>query len=113
MRELSVSAADFQMWSEFARERWSDSRYARALLDRTVFADEGESFAGWEWLMPLVIERNASVFDYLKDTVFVIDEPAGIEDYLADVYQHLAERYAETDAADDLGLAPEELYLSP
>ena len=79
MRELSVTSADFRVWAEFARERWSDERYARALRDRTVFADEGESFAGWEWLMPLVIERNSTVFDYLKDTVFVIDEPSGIE----------------------------------
>ena len=62
--------------------------------------------------MPLVIERNSTVFDYLKDTVFVIDEPAGIETYLADVYQGLADRYAETDAADDIALTPEELYLT-
>src|SRR6185312_15789876 len=113
MRELSVTNSDFRLWAEFARERWSDSRFARSLLDRTKFADEGESFSGWEWLMPLVIERNSSLFDYLKDTVFVIDEPAGIENYLADAYQTLADRYAETDAADDLGLAPDELYLSP
>lgn len=113
MRELSVTSADFRLWAEFARERWSDARYARSLTDRTAFADEGESFAGWEWLLPLVIERNSSVFDYLKDVIFVIDEPAGIESYLADVYQTLADRYAETDAADDLGLAPEELYLTP
>jgi len=113
MRELSVTSSDFRLWAEFARERWSDPRYHRSLLDRTVFADEGEPFAGWEWLMPLVIERNSSVFDYLKDTIFVIDEPASIESYLADAYQILAERFAETDSADDLGLTPEELYLSP
>ena len=111
MRELSVSAGDFQMWAEFARERWSDARYARALRDRTVFADEGESFAGWEWLMSLVIERNSSVFDYLTDTVFVIDEPTGLDVYLADVYQALAQRFSETDEADDIALAPDELYL--
>jgi transcription-repair coupling factor (superfamily II helicase) len=113
MRELYVTASDFRMWAEFARERWNDTRYARSLRDRTDFADEGESFAGWEWLMPLVIDRNSTAFDYLKDTVFVVDEPAGVEAYLADVYQTLAERFAETDAADDLGLAPEELYLTP
>src|ERR1700704_1040890 len=112
MRELSVTASDFRVWAEFARERWSEARFARALRDRTVFADEGESFAGWEWLMPLVIERNSTVFDYLKDTVFVIDEPVGIETHLADVYQTLAQRFAETDNADDIGLTPEELYLT-
>jgi transcription-repair coupling factor (superfamily II helicase) len=113
MRELSVTSVDFRLWAEFARERWSDDRFARSLTDHTAFADEGESFGGWEWLLPLVIERNSTVFDYLKDTIFVIDEPAGVETYLADVYKNLADRYAETDAADDLGLTPEELYLTP
>ena len=113
MRELSVTPSDFRLWAEFARERWSDERFARSLLDRTEFADEGESFGGWEWLMSLALDRNSSVFDYLPNTIFVIDEPAGIETYLIDVYQNLAERFAETDAADDLALTPDELYLSP
>jgi transcription-repair coupling factor (superfamily II helicase) len=112
MRELAVASGDFRLWAEFARERWSDPRYARALLDRTVFADEGEAFNGWEWLLPLVVERNSTVFDYLQDTVFVVDEPVGIETHLADVFQSLAERYAATDEADDIGLTPDELYLT-
>ncbi|MEP6921699.1 MAG: transcription-repair coupling factor [bacterium] len=112
MRELAVTGRDFRDWAAAARERWSDERYARALRDRTAFADEGESFSGWEWLLPLVRERNATVFDYLKDAVLVIDEPSGVESYLGDVYQSLGDRFSETDAADDLGLAPEELYLS-
>ncbi len=112
MRELAVTGRDFRDWAAAARERWSDERYARALRDRTAFADEGESFSGWEWLLPLVRERNATVFDYLKDAVLVIDEPSGVESYLGDVYKSLVDRFSETDAADDLGLAPEEMYLS-
>ncbi len=112
MRDLAVTSSDFRDWAEAARLRWSADRYARALRDRTTFADEGEAFPGWEWLMPLVRERNATVFDYLRDAVLVIDEPSRIDSYLADVYQSLADRASETDAADDLGLAPEELYLS-
>ena len=113
MREVVVRSQDFSDWAAAARERWSDERYARALRDRTVFADEGESFAGWEWLMPIVRERSGSVFDYLKDAVLVIDEPSSVESYLGEVYQTLADRYAETDAADDIALRPEELYLTP
>ncbi|HYE65441.1 MAG TPA: CarD family transcriptional regulator, partial [Pyrinomonadaceae bacterium] len=112
MRELAVTRDDFREWAARARERWSDERYARALRDRTVFADEGETFPGWEWLMPLLRERKASAFDYLKDAVLVIDEPSGIESYLGNVYETLAARYAETESADELGLRPEELYLT-
>ena len=79
MRELAVTAEDFRFWSELAKERWNDERYARALRDRTVYADEGETFAGWEWLISLVQERQASVFEYLRDAVVVVDEPAGVE----------------------------------
>ncbi len=112
MRESTVRSADFIAWAEAARDRWRDSRYARALLDRTVFADEGESFAGWEWLLPVVRPRRGSIFDYLKDAIFIIDEPSITETYLGETFQTLAERYAQTDAVDDIAVKPEELYLS-
>jgi transcription-repair coupling factor (superfamily II helicase) len=112
MREVVVRSEDFIAWADAARRRWSDGRYARALRDRSVFADEGETFSGWEWLMPIVRERSGNLFDYLKDAVLVIDEPSSVETYLGEVYQTLADRYAETDAVDDIGVKPEELYLS-
>lgn len=112
MRELAVMADDFRLWALAARERWPDERYARALRDRTVFADEGETFAGWEWLISVLQVRSASVFDYLRDAVLVVDEPAGVETYLGGVYETLAARYAETEAADELGLQPDEWYLT-
>ena len=112
MRELVVTAADFRNWSARARERWRQSRFARSLRDRTIFADEGESFPGWEWLISIIHESSASVFDYLQDAVLVIDEPIAVENYLSTAFQILENRYAETDAADDLGLTPEQLYLT-
>src|SRR5215831_5644652 len=112
MRELIVHAADFREWATRARSRWREPRFARSLRDRTDFADEGEDFPGWEWLISIVRENSASTFDYLKDSVMVIDEPVAVENFLTDAFQSLHERYAETDAADDLGLSLEELYLT-
>lgn len=112
MRELAVRPSDFREWAARARIRWRDSRFARSLRDRTVFADEGEDFPGWEWLISLVHERGASVFDYLQDAVLVVDEPVSVENFLASAFQTLADRFAETDAADDLGLSVPELYLT-
>jgi transcription-repair coupling factor (superfamily II helicase) len=113
MRELAVTARDFREWAARARQRWRDERFARSLRDRTVFGDEGEDFPGWEWLISLVLERSAGVFEYLKDAVLIVDEPVAVENYLASAFQTLEERYTETDTADDLGLAPHELYLTP
>lgn len=112
MREWSVNAVDFQIWSEGARERWADERYDRSLRDRTAFADEGEAFAGWEWLIALTTNSNSTVFDHLKDVVVVVDEPSAIESYLSEFYERLNARYNEIDQADDIGLTPEELFLN-
>src|SRR5436190_8445985 len=112
MRELIVRAGDFREWAVRARQRWRDPRFARSLRDRTDFAEEGEDFPGWEWLISIVRERSASIFDYFKDTVLVIDEPIAVENFLTDAFQTLDQRYAETDAADDLGLRRDELYLT-
>jgi transcription-repair coupling factor (superfamily II helicase) len=112
MHECSVTPVDFQLWGEAARERWSDDRYARSLRDRTSFADEGEAFAGWEWLIPLIRNSNSNIFDHLNQAVLVVDEPGAIETYLGEVYENLAARYHEIDQADDIALTPEELYLS-
>src|SRR6185436_50601 len=111
MHEVSVTPVDFQLWAEAARERWSDERFSRSLRDRTAFADEGEAFSGWEWLIPVIRSSNSSIFDHLGDAVLVIDEPASIETYLGEVYDNLAERFDEIDQADDIALPPEELYL--
>ncbi|MCA1613691.1 MAG: transcription-repair coupling factor, partial [Acidobacteria bacterium] len=112
MREYAVGGDDFRLWAVGARERFADARFAHALKDRTDFAEEGETFAGWEWLIPLVLPTPATAFDYLRDTVLVVDEPAGIEAYLGGVYETLAARHAEMDAADEISLRPEELYLT-
>jgi transcription-repair coupling factor (superfamily II helicase) len=113
MRELIVRAPDFREWAARASVRWQAPRFARSLRDRTVFAHEGEGFPGWEWMISIVRDRSASIFDYLKDAVLVIDEPIAVENFLTDAFQILEQRYGETDAADDLGLRPDELYLTP
>ena len=112
MREFWTTALDFQLWSEAARERWNDERFDRSLRDRTAFADEGEPFAGWEWLISISTDCTSTVFDHLGDAVLVVDEPASIESYLSEFYERLEDRYREIDQADDLALRPEELFLS-
>ncbi len=112
MHELAVNAVDFQLWSEAAHERWSDQRYARSLRDRTAFAEEGEAFAGWEWLIPIIKDCSSNVFDHLGDAVLIVDEPGGIESYLSEFYERLSERFREIDEADDIALTPEELFLT-
>lgn len=112
MREFSATSKDLRDWAFFARERFADERFARNLKDRTQFADEGETFNGWENLFPLSNPKNSSIFDFLQNCVFVIDEPIQIEQTLADFYESLKKRYAQIEEADDIGLKPDELFLN-
>jgi transcription-repair coupling factor (superfamily II helicase) len=113
MRDERATAVDFRAWAQRAREHWRDERYERALRDRTVFADEGEEFQGWEYLLPLLRPLSATVFDYLGDCVLVVDEPAEIEKQLRTLLDELQRDYERTEQADELGLPPERLMLTP
>ena len=75
MREFAASAKDFKDWTFFAKERFADEKFSRNLKDRTDFASEGETFSGWEFLISLTNPRTASIFDFLDDYIFIIDEP--------------------------------------
>ncbi len=111
MREFSATSDDFEIWAELASKRFTDEKFKRNLRDRTDFADEGETFSGWEFLLPLVNESEANIFDYLKDCVFIIDEPTMVEQNLADFYEHLSERFEEITEHGEIGLEPKELFL--
>jgi transcription-repair coupling factor (superfamily II helicase) len=113
MREFCASPKDFKDWAFFARERFADERFSRNLKDRTDFAEMGEPFSGWEFLIALTMPRESSVFDYLKDPVFVVDEPTVVEQTLANFYETLQRRRREISEADDIGLEPRELFLTP
>src|SRR5258706_18600 len=113
MREFAVSTQDIKDWAFFARERFGDDRFARNLRDRTDFADEGETFSGWEFLIPLTKPLGATVFDHLSDCVFVIDEPAAVEHALTGLYEHLSDNYNSITESGEVGLEPKELFLMP
>lgn len=111
MREFSAVSSDFTDWAFFAAERFADENFARNLRDRTDFAGEGESFSGWEFLFPLIKPLDSTIFDYLRDVVFVIDEPLVIEQTLAGYYDSLKRKYAAIIEMGDIGLEPKELFL--
>ncbi len=113
MREFSATSEDFKLWADAAVEKFSDSSFARNLKDRTEFADEGESFSGWEFLISLIHENDSSIFDYLENPIFIINEPTIIEQNLADFYERITDHYEEIIEHGEIGLSPNELFLEP
>ncbi|MBP9663427.1 MAG: transcription-repair coupling factor [Pyrinomonadaceae bacterium] len=113
MREFAVTPQDMKAWAFFAAERFGDERFRRNLKDRTDHAAEGETFSGWEFQLPLVKPLNATVFDYLRDHIFVIDEPTVVEHTVTGIYEHLQANYEAVAQAGDVGLEPNELFMTP
>ncbi len=111
MREFSATDQDMKDWAFFAAERFSDDRFARNLKDRTDFANEGETFSGWEFLIGLTKPPGATIFDYLKDSIFVIDEPQLLEQTISAFYENTREHFRQTLDADDVALDPNELFI--
>ena len=112
MRELSVRREEFMSWAEAAERYWGDDRFRRDLRSRLAHAERGEPFPGWEYLMPLTRPLTSSAFDYLKDSVLVIDEPVEIEKRASDLYRYLSERFSLADDSGELALPPEKLFLT-
>ncbi len=113
MREYSVTGDDMRLWAEFARESFSDEIYGRALKDRTEFADAGETFGGWEFLVPLARPLRGNSFELLQDAVFVIDEPSVIEENARSFFEEIQRKFDQLAELGQVGLPPEALYLEP
>lgn len=113
MREFSASESDMRDWAFFAREKYSGETFSRALRDRTDFADAGETFSGWEFLMPLVKPLKGTIFEFLDDAVFVIDEPSIVEQSLASLYDLFDRRHTSLTETGEIGLTPTELFIHP
>ncbi len=114
MREFMISSQDFKDWSFFAGEHFSDPRFARSLKDRTNFAEESESFAGWEFLLPLTKPLEGTVFDYIgNDPVIIVDEPTIIEDGISAFFGSVEDQFASATNMDEIGLEPSKLFIPP
>jgi transcription-repair coupling factor (superfamily II helicase) len=113
MRDERAGHDDFREWARLAREQWRDERYERALRDRLVFAEQGEEFQGWEYLLPLSRPLTASIFDYLREMVLVVDEPAELEKNVRSTLDELQRGYERAESIDEIALAPDKLFLAP
>ena len=111
MREFAADSDDFRLWAEIAKEKFTDESFLRNLKDRTEFATEGEDFSGWEFLFSLVRRMEADIFDYLRNCIFIFDEPMMIEQTLASHYEKTQDHFEEIIEHGEIGLEPNALFL--
>jgi len=113
MREFSASPDDLREWVKITQKRFTEERFARNLSDRTDFAEQGETFSGWEFQLALSKPFNGSVFDYFPDeAIFIIDEPTGVESSLGHFYEQINKHFSDAIESGDVGPEPDELFLN-
>lgn len=112
MRTRIATRENLRLWAERAVEHWAAPEFQFELRSKTSVAEFGETFPGWEYLLPLVAPLGGSLFEYLDEFLFVIDEPAQCKQQLLTLAQNLQVRYREALDNGELGLEPEKLFLS-
>ncbi len=113
MQDNVVPRETFRKWAGEARRLWQEDAYQDDLRERLVFADDGEPFAGWVFLLPAVFPRESALPDYLSEAVYVIDEPELVTEDYREYFRILTERHKQALESGGLALAPERLYLTP
>jgi transcription-repair coupling factor (superfamily II helicase) len=113
MREFALSPQDMKDWAFFARERWGGDKFTRNLKDRTELAEDGETFSGWEFMLPLVKPLESSVLDYLAEHLLVVDEPSSVEQTLSSIYDHQSANFHAANETGEIGLEVKQLFLTP
>jgi transcription-repair coupling factor (superfamily II helicase) len=96
-----LNECELQPLTEFQRSRSVLAALADHLRERGIRTRElpvnGETFAGWESLLPAIRPRGASLADFFDNPLIVIDEP----DMTASAAERLWTRLRETARAAD------------
>ena len=114
MREAVVSAHDIEKWHSRAPEYWTKVACAKDLEEKLQFSRHGELFPGFEYLLPLVLEHNASLFDYFpKDggLSMVVPEPDDLKKELALRLANIRTGFEGSQEEGSLALPPEHLFF--
>jgi transcription-repair coupling factor (superfamily II helicase) len=111
LREFALAKGDLTEWSARARNQWTRSAYEFDLERATSAAVEGETFQGWEFQLPLIRPFEATVFDFLKGSIFVIDDPAAISAEVREFYRRIEDECQSAHDNGRLALEPSHYFL--
>jgi transcription-repair coupling factor (superfamily II helicase) len=118
MREILVTARDVSDWHEKAPDYWNEVRFAQALQEKMEFTENLELFNGFEYLLPLVLETQHGLADYLdfspkeRPLRVVFQGPSDFwKEFLR--LENAAQRdHLERQAGGELTLPPDRLFFS-
>src|SRR5262245_37717278 len=108
MQDVVVTREMLREWGGRARQRFG-TESERDLNEKLVFADNGETFPGMSYLMPIIQPMDSTLLDYAESAVLVLDEPEVIAEAHQKFFTALQQRFEQTKAAGGVGLPPNEI----
>jgi transcription-repair coupling factor (superfamily II helicase) len=109
--EYAATAEDFRRWATVAPSRWPEPRFAHDVRSRCRLAEAGEPFPGWEFLLPLVKPRPATVADFLADALWILEEPTALVAEARSLRELLTAQYEAAHDASHPALEPDHFIL--
>jgi transcription-repair coupling factor (superfamily II helicase) len=117
MREWSVTDVEISRWHEEAPRLWNEVRFAEALEEKLQFTANQELFNGFEYLFPLVVGNDFSLFDYAAqdgaEVSLIVSEPDQLAEEWEDLLSGFETSYEDHQLGGDLALPPSRLFFSP
>lgn len=113
MREIVISDSDIGRWHVRAPEFWSEVRFAESLQEKLQFTENKETFNGFEYLLPLVLELKGSLLDYLPGSPAAVffSEATELTNAFREHDGFLEEAYEDARLEGSLALPPSRLFF--
>ncbi|MBI4468200.1 MAG: transcription-repair coupling factor [Acidobacteria bacterium] len=112
LREFSSSPDDFELWTIWARERFTDPVFTRDLQEKVEFAENGEAFPGWEFMLPAIQPPAGHIGHYFHSPLWVLDEPGELIREALMIRRRASGKYSELMEVGQIALPPESYYLN-
>ncbi len=117
MREIVVTRREIDAWHNQAPEYWNEVRFAESLSEKLQFTGNAETFNGFEYLFPLVIDNSHSLLEYARqgdNSALPRIVISGQEEFVAEFerfHARLRSGFEDRDLAGELALPPERLLF--
>jgi transcription-repair coupling factor (superfamily II helicase) len=108
LREFPATPGFLERWTAAARKR--AKRAGRDLEAKAAAIARGEFGPSFSALALLLADRFVPVTDYLRDPVFVVDNPAAVDCEWDELVEELRGQYADLLADGVFALPPEEIF---
>ncbi len=108
LREFPGSSEFLDGWTESARKK--SGQAGRDLDEKTALLRKGEAFPSFPFLALLEESRFVTFEHYLRDCVFVIDEPEEVERDWEERAEELREQFAGLEENRAFSLPPDKIF---